>query len=222
MEKRRFFHSEIEKLNDLILEMGNMVLVAIDRSMQSLKERAPEIAKEVKRNDNDIDRIELDIDELALELIATQQPMAVDLRSITAGMRLATDLERIGDLATDIANNALFASKEELLKPLIDLPKMGIIAQEMLRGALDAFIKKDILLARKVISRDDEADELRTKILNELIEIVSKEGSAIKRALPLMLAARHLERICDHCTNIAEDVIYMVEAKVVKHHPDAV
>ncbi len=155
-----------------------------------------------------------------MDLLALQQPMAVDLRFITMSMNIATDLERIADLAVDIAQRVLDLTGKPLLKPLIDIPKLAGFAKQMSKDALDAFVNKDADLAASLILRDNEVDKLRNLVQKELIEdYMLKDSSTVTRAVPLLLIARHLERICDHATNIAEDVIYMVEAKVVKHHP---
>jgi len=143
--------------------------------------------------------------------------MAKDLRFITTGIRIATDLERIADLAVDIAQRAEELADQPLVKPLIDIPKLTVLAQEMVRAALDSFVRRDVELARRVCLRDDEADQLRDLVQKELTEIITKDGSKASRSIPLLLVARHLERICDHATNIAEDVVYMVEGKVIKH-----
>jgi phosphate transport system protein len=145
--------------------------------------------------------------------------MAKDLRFITTGLKLNAELERIADLAVDIAQRALELSDKPLLKPLVDIPKLSDVAQNMVREAIDSFIKKDVSLAKKVITSDTEADKLRDRICAELInDYMSKDASSATRAVPLLLIARHLERICDHASNIAEDIIYMVEGKTIKHH----
>ncbi len=177
--------------------------------------------KEVIDADDKIDELELAIDEKCIDLIARHQPMAGDLRFIATGMKINAELERIADLAVDISQRVLELVDKPVLKPLIDIPKLSIIAQNMVRDAIDAFVKKDVELAKKVVFSDSEADKLRNLVQGELInDYMEKDPSTAPRAVPLLLIARHLERICDHATNIAEDVIYMVEAKVVKHHPE--
>ena len=164
---------------------------------------------------------ELEIEEHCLAMLAIPQPVAIDLRFITTALKLNNELERIADLAVDIAQRVLEIADKPLLKPLVDIPKLCAIAQSMLKDAIDAFVNRDIELAKKVVLRDSEADKLRNLVQQELIyDFMVKDGSTAPRAVPLLLIARHLERICDHTTNIAEDVIYMVEAKVVKHHPE--
>ena len=216
---REHFQKELTKLNDLILKMGGMVEQSIFRSVDALKKADPRMAQKVADDDDTIDKVELEVDDLCLELLATQQPMAVDLRFITTGMRIGTDLERIGDLAVDIAQRAIELAKQPLLKPLIDIPKMAELAEKMVHKALDSFVKRDAGLARALWVDEEKADGYRDLIHDELVEIMNKDPQTITRALPLILISRHLERIADHATNIAEDVVYMVEGKVIKHGP---
>ncbi len=168
-----------------------------------------------------IDELDLLIDEKCIDLIARHQPLASDLRFITTGMKINAELERIADLAVDIAQRALELADKPLLKPLVDIPRLSLIAQKMVKDAIEAFVNRDEALAKSVIFSDAEADKLRNCVSDELItSFMAKDGSCAPRAVPLLLVTRHLERICDHATNIAEDVIYMVGAKVVKHHPE--
>jgi phosphate transport system protein len=147
--------------------------------------------------------------------------MAVDLRFITMAMKITTDLERVADLAVDIAQRVLELADKPLLKPLVDIPKLTLLAQQMIKDVIDSFVDSDVELAKNVIMRDKEADDLRNKVQSELLnDYIAKDKSTMPRAVPSLLIARHLERICDHATNIAEDIIYMVEATVVKHHPE--
>jgi phosphate transport system protein len=216
---REHFQKELHKLNDLILKMGGMVEKSIFSSVEALKKNNPKMANEVIRADDAIDQIELAVDDLCLELLATQQPMAVDLRFITTGMRIGSDLERIGDLAVDVAQRAEELSAQPLLKPLEDIPRMAELAEKMVHKALDAFVKRDAALARALWQDEEKADGYRDLVHDELMAIVTKDAASASRAIPLMLIARHLERIADHATNIAEDVVYMVEGKVIKHGP---
>ncbi|MBI5078999.1 phosphate signaling complex protein PhoU [Candidatus Saganbacteria bacterium] len=219
---REHFQKELQKLNDLILKMGGMVEESIFKSVEALKKTNPRLAGEVLDFDDKVDEIELEVDDLCLELLATQQPMAVDLRFITTGMRIGSDLERIGDLAVDIAQRAVELSSQSLLKPLIDIPKMAELTQAMVHKALNSFVRRDVALARTLWEDEEKADGYRDLIHDELVEIMTKDSSTTSRALPMVLISRHLERIADHATNIAEDVVYMVEGKVVKHHPKMV
>jgi len=217
----RHLDQELEDLKKQLLKMGTLVEAAIFASVEALKQLSSDEANKVIMDDKLIDKMENAIDEKCLDLLARRQPMAVDLRFITMSMKISTDLERIADLAVDIAQRALDLCGKPLLKPLIDIPKLTSLAQNMVKGALDSFVNKDADLAQKVILLDSQADALRNLVQKELIEdYMAKDPSAAARAVPLLLTARHLERICDHSTNIAEDVIYMVNARVVKHHPE--
>jgi phosphate transport system protein len=217
----RHFDEELKELNGEILKMGAFAEEAIFKSVEALKNRDKEMAKSVIDNDNNVDKLELAIDERCIDLIARYQPMAKDLRFIATGMKINAELERIADIAVDIAQRTMEIVDKPLLKPLDDIPALAGVAQNMVRMAIDAFIKRDIDLAKKVLLSDPEADKLRNLIQKELIEdYMAKDPSTAPRAVQLLLIARFLERICDHTTNIAEDVIYMVQAEVVRHHPE--
>jgi phosphate transport system protein len=218
---QRHFDEELKELHKEILKMGVMAQEAIFKSIEALKKREKNIAEEVINNDNQIDHMELAIDEKSIDLIARYQPMASDLRFIATAMKINADLERIADLAVDISERVLELIDKPLLKPLIDIPKLSEVAQKMVKEAIDAFISRDVALARQVVKSDSEADNLRNLVQDELInKYMAVDAKSADRAVPLILIARYLERICDHATNIAEDVIYMVEAKVVKHHKE--
>jgi len=217
----RHVDQELKSLNQDILKMGAFVEDAIYKSVEALKNRDGKLAKSVIDNDNNIDQLELSIDEKCIDLIARYQPMAKDLRFITTGMKINAELERIADIAVDIAQRTLELVDKPLLKPLVDIPKLAFVAQNMVKMSIDSFIKSDIELAKKVLLSDPEANNFRDTIQKELIEdYMAKDSSSVPRAVQLLLIARFLERICDHTTNIAEDVIYMVQAEVVKHHPE--
>jgi phosphate transport system protein len=218
--EHRTFDDELKELNKMILEMGALVEAAINNSIESLKKKDEEMAKDVIRGDEKINRLEVDVDEKCVSLLALRQPMAVDLRFITTGMRIATDIERIGDLAVDIAERSLEMMSQPLPKPLIDIPKLADVASKMVKGALDSFVKRDVDIAREVWKSDDVADNYRDLIQDELIQVMMENKSVIPQSVLLIFIARHLERICDHATNIAEDVVYMVEAKMIKHNID--
>jgi phosphate transport system protein len=218
---QRHFDEELKSLNAQILRMGAMTEEAIMDSVKALKQQDKEMALKVVNSDKRIDMMELEIEERCLEMLALHQPAAIDLRFITTALKLNNELERIADLAVDVAQRVLEIVDKPLLKPLVDIPKLCVIAQNMVRQSIDAFVNRDIDLARNVVLSDSEADKLKSLVQNELInDFMAKDGSTAPRAVPLLLIARHLERICDHATNIAEDVIYMVQAKVVKHHPE--
>ncbi|MDD5665247.1 MAG: phosphate signaling complex protein PhoU [Candidatus Omnitrophica bacterium] len=215
------FEEELQDLNNEILKMGAFAEEAIFKSIEALKDRDKDKALEVINNDKLIDELELVIDEKCLDLIARHQPMAGDLRFITTGMKINAELERIIDIAVDICQRVVEIADKPLLKPLVDIPKLANVSQNMVKLAIDAFVKRNSDAAKKVMLSDSEADQLRNAIQKELIEdYMVKDGKTAPRAVPLLLIARFLERICDHATNIAEDVVYMVEAQVVKHHPE--
>ncbi|MDD4856828.1 MAG: phosphate signaling complex protein PhoU [Candidatus Krumholzibacteria bacterium] len=217
----RHFDVELDELKKDIVAIGKLTEEAIFKSIEALKTRDEALARKVINDDVNIDRLELRIDEKCIDLIARFQPMAKDLRLITTGMKINADMERIADLAVDIAQRTLELVDKPQLKPLVDIPKLTAVAQMMIRMAIESFVKGDIELAKKVVLSDPQADELRNAIQQELIEdYMVKDGSTAPRAVQLLLIARFLERICDHTTNIAENVIYMVEAEVVKHHPE--
>jgi len=218
---QRHFDEDLRKLKDGILAMAAAVDSAILESIESLKTLNAVKAKDVIASDQGIDEMENTLQEHCLNLLACQQPMAIDLRFLTMAMSITTDLERMADLAVDIAQRVCELADKPLLKPLIDIPQLTIIAQQMIKRSIDAFLNNDADLARKVILMDNEADRLRNLIQKELIsDYMAKDPATASRAVPLLLIARHLERICDHATNIAEDIIYMVDAKVVKHRPE--
>ena len=217
----RHFDLELQELRKDILKMGAFAEEAIYKSVEALKNRDKILAKSVINGDSAVDKLELEIDEKCVDLIARYQPMAKDLRFITTGMKINAELERITDIAVDIAQRTLELIDKPILKPLVDIPKLATVAQGMVKTAIDAFVKGDSDLARKVMLSDPEADKLRDAIQKELVEdYMVKDGSTAPRAVQLLLITRFLERICDHTTNIAEDVIYMVQAEVVKHHPE--
>ena len=218
---KRHLDEALNKLNTDILKMAILAEEAIFKSIEALKNRDKELAQSIIQDDRKIDELELIVEETAIDLLALKQPIARDLRFITTGMKINAELERIADLAVNIAQRVLEIADKPILKPLIDIPKLTDVARKMVKDVIDAFVNSDENLAKKVIFSDSEADNLRNLIQEELMnDYMSKDASTATRAVPLLLIARHLERICDHATNIAEDVIYMIQAKVVKHHPE--
>jgi phosphate transport system protein len=214
----RHFDAELLDLKNGILRMGALAEEAIHASIAALTTRDGDLARRVIENDGAIDTLELEVDEKCIEMIARHQPMAKDLRFITTGMKINAELERIADIAVDIAQRTLEMGDTPLLKPLVDIPKLALVAQNMMRMAIESFVRGDADLARKVVLSDSEADRLRNAIQEELInDYMVKDGSTAPRAVQLLLIARFLERVCDHTTNIAEDVIYMAKAEVVRH-----
>ena len=198
--------------------MGGMVESAIKDAVHSLVERDNELAGRVIEEDHQINALDVEIDEDSIRLIALMQPKASDLRFITTAMKITTDLERMGDMAVNMAERALELNDEPILKPYIDIPKMSQIAQGMTRDALDAFVRKNKKLATDVIMRDDEVDDLKDQIFRELLTYMMSDPNTIERAMDLILVSRHLERIADHTTNIGEEVIFMVQGKDIRHH----
>jgi phosphate transport system protein len=213
----RKFHQELEKLKQDLLGMASLVEQAIADSVKSLVKRNTDLAYRVIEGDQEIDTTEMKIEEQCLRLLALRQPMAVDLRFITSAMKITTDLERMGDQAVNIAHRAVMLNREPLLKPLIDIPRMAQLAQSMVKDSLDAFVNHNPDLALSVCQRDDEVDHLNDQVFRELLTFMLQDPSTVSRALQLIFFAHQLERIADHSTNIAESVIFMVKAQVIKH-----
>ncbi len=215
----RHWDSELDALRREILHMGMLVENAIGKSIQALGQLNAPAASAIIDADKEIDALEIKLVRQCVDLLALHQPLAGDLRFVTMAMQINTDLERMGDLAVDIAQRVLELADKPLLKPLIDIPALAVIAQEMTRDCITAFLTSDVVKAKEVILRDANADVLRNQVQAELLnDFMLKDPSTTAQALPLLLVARHLERICDHATNIAEDIIFMIEAKMVKHH----
>jgi phosphate transport system protein len=214
----RHFETEMQALRNRLLGMGAMVEERVHQAVAALMERNPESAERIIAGDEEVNDLQIEVDDRCLKLLALQQPMASDLRLITAAMKINADLERIGDQAVNIAENSLKMMNAPPLKPIIDLPRMAEIAEGMTRDSLDAFVRKDSPLARSVLARDDEVDQLKDHIFRVLLTYMMADPGTIERALSLILVSRNLERIADHATNIAEDVIFVVEAKDVRHH----
>ncbi len=211
------FDEELLQLKGRVLKMGAMVESVIKDSVRALVERDNAIAREVIDRDHRINSLDVEIDEECIRLIALRQPRARDLRFITTAMKITTDLERMGDLAVNIAERALELNEEPLLKPYIDIPRMSQLAQGMTRDALDAFVKGDRKLAMDVIMRDDEVDDLKHEVLRELLFFMVQDPATASRAMKISFVAQYLERIGDHATNLAEMVIYLVAGKIIRH-----
>jgi phosphate transport system protein len=214
----RHFQEELEQLKARLLEMGGLAEEQVRLAVKGLVERDRELIDRVLESDEPLNALHIEIDNRCFTLLALYQPMAVDLRAIVAAVKINTDLERVGDLAINIAEAARQYSTHLPVKKLIDIPRMASIAQRMLRDALDAFVRRDIALAQGVLNEDDVLDALKTQIFRELLTYMLQDQSTIEPALNLILISRHLERIGDHATNVAEDVIFMVSAKDVRHH----
>ncbi|HEX2445886.1 MAG TPA: phosphate signaling complex protein PhoU [Vicinamibacterales bacterium] len=211
------FHEELDALKARLLEMGGLAEEKVRLSIQSLVERDSALVEEVLAGDDPINRLHIEVDGRGFMLLALHQPVATDLRMIVSAIKINTDLERIGDLAVNIAEAARRYLKHPPVKPLIDIPQMATIAQTMLRDALDAFVRRDPALAQVVLDSDDRLDALKTQVFRELLTYMLQDPHTIEPGLDLILVSRHLERIGDHATNIAEDVIFMVSAKDVRH-----
>jgi len=214
----RHFQEELESLQGRLLEMGGLAEERVSAAVQSLVSRDIAAVERVLYGDEPINALHVEIDNRCFKLLALHQPMATDLRAIVAAVKINTDLERVGDLAVNIAEAAKRYATHPSVKKLIDIPQMGDIAQEMLHDALDAYVRRDTSLAQQVLNEDDRLDGLKTQIFRELLDYMLKDPSTVEPALDLILVSRHLERIGDHATNIAEDIIFMVSALDVRHH----
>ena len=214
----RHFEEELEMLQQRLLSMGGLAEDRMGDSVRAIAERDPVLVERILVGDEPINALHIEIDDRCFKLLALRQPMAADLRAIVAAVKINTDLERVGDLAVNIAEAAKRYLQHAPVKPLIDIPRMGDLAQRMLRDALDAFVRRDMQLAEAVLAADDTLDTLKTQIFRDLLTFMLSEPSTIEPSLDLILISRHLERIGDHATNIAEDVIFMVSARDVRHH----
>jgi phosphate transport system protein len=216
----RHFIEELEQLKTKLLEMSALVESSIQRSISAVTQKDRGAAEEVFRTEVRINAIEIEIDEFAINLLALQQPMAADLRLIVAALKINTDLERMGDLAVSIAERALSLIDGPVIKPMIDIPHIAGLVQSMVRKALDAFVMRDPDLARSVLASDDAVDSLRTACYHELVSYMETDPEHIQQALHLLVVTRNLERIADHSTNIAEDVLFLVKGVDVRHHAE--
>jgi phosphate transport system protein len=214
----RHFEDALETLKERLLAMGGLAEERVRSAVTGLADRDPNLVEQVLTGDEPINDLHIEVDDRCFKLLALHQPMAADLRAIVAAVKINTDLERVGDLAVNIAEAAKRYLQHPPVKPLIDIPRMGVIAQSMLRDALDAFVRRDVELAEKVLAEDDVLDALKTQIFRELLTFMLSDPTTIEASLDLILVSRHLERIGDHATNIAEDVIFLVSAKDVRHH----
>ena len=214
------FREELDELQARLLEMAGLVESAIHQSVEALVHRDEQAAKEVLWKEALINQKDLEIDEFATRLLALYQPMARDLRFLTAVIKMNGDLERMGDLAVNITERALLLMKEPPVNPLVDIPKMAGLAETMVRKSLDALVKRDEALARSVLISDDEVDNLRDAVYKELTAFMQEQTTTIPRAVDLMFIAHNLERVADHATNIAEDVLFLVKGIDVRHHAE--
>jgi phosphate transport system protein len=216
----RHFGEEIEELKQRLLIMGGLAEDRLSFAVQALVERDRHLIATVVRGDEAINTLQLEIDDRCFKLLALHQPMAIDLRVIVSALKINSDLERVGDLAVNVAEAAERYLAHAPVKPLIDLPRMAAMAQQMLHDALDAFVSRDAEAAQAVLTQDDDLDGLKNQIFRELLTYMLGDPRKIEPGIELILISRHLERVGDHATNIAEDVIFIVEARDVRHHAD--
>ena len=214
------FREELDELQRQLLEMAGLVESAIHQSIDALVKRDEQAAKEVLWKEALINQKDLEIDEFATRLLALYQPMARDMRFLTAVIKMNGDLERMGDLAVNITQRALSLMHDAPVKPLVDIPRMANLAEAMVRNSLDALVKRDEALARSVLLSDDEVDRLRDAVYKELVAFMQEERTTIPRAVDLMFIAHNLERVADHATNIAEDVLFLMKGIDVRHHAE--
>jgi len=217
--ERHFVH-ELEALKEELLRMGGRAESIVQKSIQALQRRDATLANEVFADDRAIDRMEIAVDEHCLRLLALQQPLAGDLRFITSALKISNDLERVGDHGVNIAQSAVRLSDLPMLKPLVDIPRMAELAGGMLNEALNAFVARDAETARRLVRRDDEVDQLNRQVFRELVSFMIEDPATITRAMELILVARNLERVADLATNVAEEVVFIAEARVIKHHAE--
>ena len=216
----RLFDEELKNLKEKLLRMAGLVEESVELAIEAIKDRKDELSQGVLKNEERINLLDVEVDETCLRLMALRQPMAGDLRFITSAMKIDSELERMGDLAVNISEQAAILNKLPPLKPLLDIPRMARLAQAMVRDSINAFINRDEALARSVCERDDEVDALDEQIFRELLTYMMEDAANISRAVALILVSRNLERMADHATNIGEDVIYLAKGKTIKHHID--
>lgn len=210
MVTRHFFDRELEELHLELIKMGSMVEESIENTILALKKQDTELAKQIFENDDVIDDLERKIERICITLIARQQPLARDLRTISTALKIITDMERIADHSADIAEITIRLTNVKFIKPLVDIPKMAELAKNMVNKSIDAYVKQDIKLAKTVCDSDDEVDNLFSKITLELINMMKNDSNAIEQAIDFMLIAKYLERMADHATNIGEWVVFNV------------
>jgi phosphate transport system protein len=213
----RRYEEELKALHHNILEMGGLVEKQIVNAIGALVHRDSELARQTIARDHTVNRMDVEIDELCIRLLALHQPAARDLRLITTALKITTDLERIGDMAENICERTLELNDEPQLKPFIDIPQMAEIAQRMLRQSLDAFVREDTELALKVCAEDDTIDALTDQLFRELLSYMAEDPQTVTRAARLLFISKYLERIADHATNIAEMVVFMVKGTSIRH-----
>lgn len=217
MAQPRHFDEELAELKTKLARMAGLAEDQIDKALTALVTRDSAVACRVIERDHKVNALDVEIDEACIELLALHQPAARDLRLITTAMKISTELERISDLSENISERAIELNEEPQLKPYIDIPRMGSLARVMVKESIDAFIKEDAALARKVLVDDDFVDDLMEQLFRELLSFMIEDPRTITRAIRLSFIAKYLERIADHATNIAELVVYLVEGKIIRH-----
>ena len=213
----RAYETQLGKLRSCLLEMGGLVEDQITQAIRSLTERDQVLARATVERDHTVNRLDVEIDELSMKLIALHQPAARDLRLITTALKITTDLERIGDLATHIAERAIELAAEPPVKPYVDIPRMAAVASGMVHRSLDAFVREDVELALEVCSSDDTIDRMHDQLFRELLSFMADDPQAISRTMRLLFVSKYLERVGDHATNIAEMVIFLVRGTSIRH-----
>ena len=213
----RAYEDELQRLRTLLLQMGELVERQITDAVHSLVKRDSELARRTISRDAEVNQLDIDLDELTIRLLALRQPAAIDLRLITTSSKITTDLERIGDIAVNVAERALELNYQPVLKPYIDIPRMAELATGMVKDSLRAFVSHDPKLAAQVIARDNDVDLLNYQIYRELLSYMSEDPTTIRHATGILFVSKYLERIADHATNIAELVIFLVEGRNIKH-----
>lgn len=214
----RHFDEELKLLKQKLLQMADTAQEMIGLAVRSLSERNESLAMEVFKLEERVNHLEVEIEEEVLRLLALRQPAAGDLRLLTAILKIDSDLERVADQACNISETARYLLKEPPLKPLIDIPRMALLAQKMIKSSIEAFVNQNPAQAKEICGDDDEVDRLNEQIFSELLTYMTQDPKSITRAVDLILVSRNLERIADHATNISEDVIFIVEGKNIKHH----
>jgi phosphate transport system protein len=217
----RHFEQELEELKGKLLEMSAQVEASVQRSVSAVTQKDRSAAEQVFRDEARVNQLQIEIDEFAINLLATQQPLAADLRLVVAALKINTDLERMGDLSVHIAQCGLSLLTEPVIKPMVDIRHMSALVESMVRKSMDAFVANDADMARSVLASDDAVDSLRTASYHELVSFMEKEPRNIPQALDLIGITRSLERIADHSTNIAEGVLFLVKGIDVRHHAEA-
>ncbi|MBZ5538585.1 MAG: phosphate signaling complex protein PhoU [Acidobacteriia bacterium] len=214
----RHFEEDLSDLKQKLLTMGSLVERALHQAVKALVERDAQLGLQIFEGEEAINLLQIEIDDRAMRLLALQQPMATDLRLIASAVKINNDLERIGDLCVNIAQRVLSLINQPPISPMIDMPRMAALAEKMLHDGLDAFVNRNADLARTVLESDDKVDRLRDDIFQELVRFMTTHPDAVQRGIDLLLISRNIERVADHATNIAEDVIYVVAGRDVRHH----